>query len=113
MDAILGTLHARAAGAGACRPDLAAIAKCGTWKRALAHERAPYWAYWYAYNVISGPWAPGEAAIAQNAECACCYALYVIKGPWAPGEAAIAQNAECAYRYARDVVGGPWKGHNE
>lgn len=82
MDIILQTLVDKARGAGACAPELAEIAACGTWKRAMAHARAPFWAYWYARDVVNGPWAPGEAVIAQSAEYSHLYARYAVNGPW-------------------------------
>lgn len=82
MDCILQQFHARAAAAGVCKPELDAISACGTWKRALAHRRAPFWAYWYACRVVKGPWPPGEEEIAKDAGWAYDYACMVVRGPW-------------------------------
>ena len=100
----------------------------------IGHPNAPYWAYWYAANVIKGPWPKGEDAIASDASCAYNYAVNVIRGrwpkgedaiardakfsywysltviklPWPKGEDAIASNADLAYMYARKIIVGPW-----
>jgi len=65
-------------------------------------------AYWYARDVIKGPWPAGEAAIATDPYWAYEYAHDVIGKPWPPGEAAIAKDPKLAYWYARDVIKGPW-----
>ena len=62
--------------------------------------------FWYARNVLKGPFPPGEAAIAGDAEYSCLYARNVLKGPFPPGEAAIAGDAQYSYRYAKDVLRG-------
>ena len=68
------------------------------------HERAPYWAYWYAADVIKGRWPEAEAIIINNSKYAYWYARDVIKGRWPEAETVIATSAEWASRYARDVI---------
>jgi lambda repressor-like predicted transcriptional regulator len=72
------------------------------------HKLAPYWAYWYAKNVIKGPWPKGEDVISQNCEWSFDYAKYVIKVPFPKGEKVISQDAEYSYYYAKNVIKGPW-----
>ena len=69
---------------------------------------SPKFAYFYAKDVINGPWPLGEALIAQHAGCAYCYARDVIKGRFPEGEAVIAQNAGGAYLYAEYVIRDRW-----
>jgi hypothetical protein len=77
-------------------------------KELVNHEDAPYWAYWFALEVIKGPWPKGEDAISQDCEWSYNYARDVIKGPWPEGEDTISKDAEWSYYYAKAVIKGPW-----
>lgn len=61
----------------------------------------PYASYWYAANVIKGPWEEGERAIKLDAYASYYYALVVIRKPWQPGEYAINNSFSYRYRYQR------------
>jgi hypothetical protein len=63
-----------------------------------------YWAYPYARNVLKKPFPLGEPAIAKNAIDAYPYARYILKGPFPLGEPAIAKDGGFAYLYARNVL---------
>lgn len=62
------------------------------------------YAYWYALDVLKGPFPAGEAAIAKDTYCAYQYAQYILKGPFPLGEAAISKDTHFAYLYAQNVL---------
>ena len=62
------------------------------------------YAFYYARDVLKGPFPAGEVAIARDAEYAKDYAEYVLKGPFPAGEAAIAKDAGYAKDYAEYVL---------
>jgi lambda repressor-like predicted transcriptional regulator len=72
------------------------------------HKDAPFWAYWFALEVIKGPWPKGEDVISKSAHWSYDYARDVIKGPWPEGEDAISQDAGWSHCYAKYVIKGPW-----
>jgi hypothetical protein len=76
--------------------------------RAVAKAKDPRYAYYYAKDILKGPFPLGEPAIAKHPMCAHWYALYVLKGPFPLGEPAIAKYPYYAYEYARWVLKGPW-----
>jgi hypothetical protein len=61
----------------------------------------PYATYWYAKNVIQGPWEEGERAIKMDARASYYYALVVIRKPWQPGEYTINNSFSYRIRYQR------------
>ncbi|MEM4460769.1 MAG: hypothetical protein QXY70_01365 [Nanopusillaceae archaeon] len=69
----------------------------------------PQYSYLYAFDVIGGPWPKGEDAIAQDPCWSFHYALNVIKGPWPKGEDAITQSAYFSYQYAKEVLNDRFK----
>ena len=94
--------------AGACEDDLRVVEKLGSWAKALKHNNAPYWLYWYACNVIKDRWPEAEPVIAKNCVVACGYAYHVIRGRWPEVEETITKDPEAIYLYARDIIKGRW-----
>lgn len=67
-----------------------------------------YRAYYFALDIIKGPWPPGENAIRHDYDYAYYYARDIIKGPWPPGEDAISKCSKRAYKYALNILKSPW-----
>jgi len=74
----------------------------------LEHKQAPYWAYWYAFNIIKGRWPEAEATIMTSPQWAFWYSYNVIKGRWPEAEETIMSDPKWVYMYARYVIGGSW-----
>ena len=68
------------------------------------NSHAPFWAYWYAREVIGGRFELGEETIAKSSLYSYLYARNVLKGRFELGEAAIALNAAQSFFYAKDVL---------
>ena len=66
----------------------------------------PRFSYYYARNIIKGPFPEGEAAMATDPYYAYMYARDVIKGRFPQCEPVIAKDPFCAYYYAMDVIKG-------
>src|SRR5574339_222970 len=64
--------------------------------------------YWYARDILKGPFPKGENAIAKDAEIAYGYAKNVLKGPFPKGEDIIAKKSSFAYMYAKNILKGPF-----
>ena len=99
----------RAKKAGACKGDLKVLQRlpdCNVLD--LKHKQAPFWAYWYAKNVIRGRWIEAEPIIMRSPYRAYRYAKDVIKGRWFEAEPTIMADAEYAYWYAQNVIQGRW-----
>ena len=64
----------------------------------------PEWAYWYADEVLKGPFKLGEPAIAEDSMRAYWYAAEILEGPFPLGEPTIAKDPRRAYWYARGVL---------
>jgi hypothetical protein len=67
------------------------------------------YSYFYAKNVLKGRFILGEEAIAKNAHYSYYYARDVLNGPFPLGEKIIATNAFDSYEYAKDILKGPFK----
>ena len=61
-------------------------------KREKMWARDPQTAYWYARDVLHGPFKIGELAIAKDSDYSYLYAKCVLKGPFKLGELAIANS---------------------
>jgi len=59
--------------AGACEDELKEVEKLGCWRKVRKHKRAPYWACWYAYNVLQGSWPEAEDIIMRDYLVAIAY----------------------------------------
>jgi hypothetical protein len=59
----------------------------------------PYWAYWYARQVLKGRWARAEKVIASSPKWALEYAKWVIGGRFELAETAI-RRSQYAQEYA-------------
>ena len=72
----------------------------------------PWASYFYAFDVIKGPWKMGEAAIASDPEHARFYATEILKKPWPKGEQSIVTSPGIASEYENflDRVGTPEDG---
>lgn len=92
----------------ACERALATIAACQSLDEAKEHEEAPFWACWYAWNVVQGRCPELEDVIAKNPSWASWYACQIIRGSWPEGEPAIRREPRTAYLYARWVIKGRW-----
>jgi hypothetical protein len=64
----------------------------------------PRYSYFYARDVLKGPFKLGEATIAKNASNSYLYARDVLDGPFPLGEKAIAKNGWYSYYYAQDAL---------
>ena len=96
-----------AEGHRACEDMIADLRAMGeAWQ---SHAKAPYWAYWYASEVLGGRWVEAEATIRTDPNWAYWYARDVIKGRWPEAEGIIRTDPYCAYRYALDVIKGRWE----
>ena len=73
-------------------------------KREKYIAKSAKYAYYYALDVLKGPFPTGEEAIAKNAGYAYDYAADVLKGPFPAGEAAIAKDHYYAIDYAKNVL---------
>ena len=73
-------------------------------KRERAISKDAYCAYYYAKDILRGPFPKGEEAISKDAQCAYWYAETILECPFAFGEAAIAKDAKYARWYAKDVL---------
>ena len=64
------------------------MANTNAQRRKLEHlwAKDAQYAFWYAREIIKGPWPPGEAVIAKDPKVAYHYAVVVIKKPWPPGD---------------------------
>ena len=71
-------------------------------------KRAPFWAYWYACDVIKSRWLEAEPIIMTSPEWSYRYAHNVIKGRWLEGEEIIMSDPKFSYWYALDVIKGRW-----
>ena len=79
--------------------DLASVTRC---------KNAPYWAYWYAHDVIKGRWLEAEPVIATYPTWAYMYACNVIKRRCPEAEPVIATHPTWAYMYACNVIKRRW-----
>ena len=79
-----------------------------TLEEALGDPNAPEWAYWYARDILEGPFPQGEDAITTSASLSYKYARDILNGHFAKGEDVIATIAYWPYWYAIDVLKGPF-----
>ena len=70
-------------------------------KREKYIAKYPKHAYYYAEDILKGPFKLGEEAIAKDAHSSFLYARNILKGPFLAGEAAIAKKIYFAYEYAK------------
>ena len=59
-----------------------------------------YYSYYYALNVLNGPFPLCEPAIAKKTEESYYYAKHILKGEFPLGEPAIAKDMDFSYEYA-------------
>ncbi len=64
-------------------------------------------AYWYARDVLKGPFPEAEPAIMQHSKFAVWYAQDVLKAPWLEAEPLIARDSIWAAEYSRTVLKTP------
>ena len=69
----------------------------------------PKCSYYYANDIIKGPWEKGEDSISKNPQYSYWYATDIIKGPWEKGEDSISKNPQYSYWYATDIIKGPFE----
>jgi len=70
----------------ACKEDLNMVKSLGSIKIILKHERAAYWLYWYARDVIKDRWPEAEEYIKKDPKHAYWYARDIIKNRWHEAE---------------------------
>ena len=58
-------------------------------KREKALAKKARYAYWYAYDILHGPFPAGEAAIAADPGYAYLYSVFVLRRRFPAGEAVI------------------------
>ena len=73
-------------------------------KREKYIAQEPEYSYYYARDVLKGPFSLGEATIATDAKYAYWYALYILEGPFPAGEEAISKDAYFARWYAHRIL---------
>lgn len=89
---------------GACASDLNMIKSQGSVNNIISHPRAPYWAFWYAYNVLKHRWVEGEDIICRSPHFIYQYSKDVIRGPWLEGEEFLKKSRRYSYLYDRDII---------
>jgi len=94
---------------GACSDEIDRLKLLGdiTLADMIDHTNAPYWAVWYARDVIKGRWLEAEDIIKTDPFRAYLYARDIIEGRWLEIEDTIAES-EWAYWYTREVIEGEW-----
>ena len=75
----------------------------------IATDPDPEHSYYYACDIIKGPWERGEDAISKDPDISYWYANDVIKGPWGRGEEVISKDPGWSYSYAHDIIKGPFE----
>ena len=103
----LAEMVRKAREAGACEKALRQIKGYKKDIEALNKDKnAPFWAYWYARNVVKGRFEAGEDAIARDAHRSYSYANRVLNGRFEAGEPVIATDSYWACYYAIVVLKG-------
>ena len=74
----------------------------------------PYYAYYYARQIINGRWLEAEKIIINDPIWAYEYAQNIIKGRWKEAENIIAKDPFYAFFYAKNIMKGklPENMHN-
>lgn len=90
--------------AGACDNAIELLSTYSNIAEASKDEFAPYWAYWYAREVLKGRFEEGESVIATDAEWSYYYACDVLNGRFILAEPIIATDAEWSDCYNREVL---------
>jgi hypothetical protein len=94
--------------AGACSETIKYVS-CLTVEELLNRPEAPYWAYWYAHNVLETRWEEMEHLILRDPRLCYWYARSVIGARWKEAEDVIRQSPLFAYLYARYILRTRWK----
>jgi hypothetical protein len=76
------------------------------WHDDYCNKRTPRECYYYAKDIIKGPFPLVEKIISTNLLYTYYYAVRVLKGPFALGEPVIAKSADYSYCYAIHVLKG-------
>ena len=69
----------------------------------------PEYSYYYALQIIEGPFESGEDTISKDSEWSYKYAFYILDKQWELSEEAISKDPEYSYWYARNVIKGPFE----
>ena len=73
-------------------------------KREKYIAKSPNNAFYYARDVLKGPFPAGEEVIAKNIDFAYYYVRDILKGPFPAGEEAISKDADSAFQYAKHAL---------
>ena len=92
--------------AGACEKALRIIANLSP-EQVVNHPGAPYWAYWYACDVLKSRWPEAEHIICKDAQAASSYACFVLKSRWPEAEDIISKDARALQWYKQNVLKRP------
>jgi len=72
------------------------------WEDIIAQDDV--YSFYYARNILNGPFPKGEDVIAQDPYSSYYYAKDVLNGPFPKGEDAIATNRDLPYYYAKEIL---------
>lgn len=67
----------------------------------------PNWSYWYAVNVINGPFKKGEKIISKDSTRSYLYARDIKMGRFQKGEKSIIKDPKLAYWYCKLIINFP------
>lgn len=95
----LNELIQNAIDAGACLVAINKIKSYNTFEDAIQDKEAPYYAYWYAINVIKGRWPEMEHIILTSPQWSYHYAKNVINGRWEKCEKMLSSTSQREYYY--------------
>ena len=73
-----------------------------------AISKDPYYACYYAREIMKCRWPEAEPTIMKDSLYAYCYAKYVIKDRWLEAEPTIMKDPYFAYQYALYVIKSRW-----
>ena len=70
--------------------------------------KSPFWACWYAKNVIKGRWPEAEFVIKNDSRFSYIYARDALNGRFNAAENNIKNDPQYAYLYARNILKTRW-----
>ena len=104
MDSKLKEILDKAQRAGACRGAIDKLHTYNSFEEASKDPNAPYWAYWYACEVIEGRWPEAEPVILTSPQWAYWYARDVIESHWLEAGLVILTSPRWTYWYTKNVL---------
>ena len=86
---------------GACEKELKILKKLKTVEEFLSHKHAPYWSYWYAFQVVQDRCVELEEIIKLSSKWSYWYVIDVIQDRWLEAEDRIKKSPALYRRYFR------------